>query len=142
MIDPRYRVTDDAPTVSAYVDLRIAAGLSPRTAEQAEPAIGGTWAWVTVYDGDDLAAMGRVIGDGGWYFVIADMATSPEHQRQGLGRAVLNRLLDRIEADAPAGAYVNLLADPAGRGLYTKLGFVETAPGSIGMRLDRRPREA
>jgi hypothetical protein len=28
--------------------------------------------------------MGRVIGDGGWYFHVVDMAVLPEHQRRDL----------------------------------------------------------
>jgi GNAT superfamily N-acetyltransferase len=76
--------------------------------------------------------MGRVIGDGGWYFII-DMATLPDHQRRGLGAAVLDHLLAETRDRAPEGAWVNLLADPAGRKLYASRGFTETAPGSIGM---------
>ena len=79
--------------------------------------------------------MGRVLGDGGWYFHIVDMAVLPEHQRQGLGAAVLGTLLDEIRGGAPAGAWVNLLADPPGRSLYSRFGFTETAPDSIGMGL-------
>lgn len=40
--------------------------------------------------------MGRIIGDGGWYFLIADMATLPEHQRKGLGSVVMKHLLAYI----------------------------------------------
>jgi ribosomal protein S18 acetylase RimI-like enzyme len=78
--------------------------------------------------------MGRIIGDGGWYFHIADIATLPEFQRQGLGRTVMNRLLDEIRAKAPADPYVTLVADPPGRRLYESLGFADVAP-SLGMRL-------
>jgi ribosomal protein S18 acetylase RimI-like enzyme len=77
--------------------------------------------------------MGRVLGDGGWYFHIVDMAVLPAHQRRGLGDAVLTALLEAIRRKAPAGAYVNLLADPPGRRLYERHGFRDTAPGSIGM---------
>ena len=59
----------------------------------------------------------------------------PEHQRRGIGDAVLTALLDRIRATAPPGATVYLLADPPGRRLYARHGFAETAPGSIGMAL-------
>jgi ribosomal protein S18 acetylase RimI-like enzyme len=79
--------------------------------------------------------MGRVIGDGGCFFQVIDMAVFPEHQRRGLGDAVLAHLLDQIRAQAPVGAYVSLLADPPGRRLYAKHGFRETAPSSIGMAL-------
>ena len=81
--------------------------------------------------------MGRVIGDGGWYFHIADMATLPEHQKKGLGQAVLEALLAKIREEAPPRPYVTLMADEPGRPLYAKLGFVETAPHSLGMMLPR-----
>jgi GNAT superfamily N-acetyltransferase len=79
--------------------------------------------------------MGRVIGDGGWCFHVVDMAVLPDHQRRGLGDAVLSWLLDRIRRAAPPGAYVTLMADPPGRRLYARHGFVETAPHSLGMSL-------
>ena len=55
-----------------------------------------------------------------------------------LGDAILSALLDRVRTFVPPGAHVNLLADPPGRPLYARHGFVETAPGSVGMavRLD------
>ena len=80
--------------------------------------------------------MGRVIGDGGWYFLIADMATLPDHQRRGLGDAILKRLLAKIKAEAaPGEAYVTLMADEPGRKLYQKHGFVESMPKEMGMVL-------
>lgn len=79
--------------------------------------------------------MGRVIGDGGWYFHIADMATLPHHQRRGFGGLILERLLQRIKSQAPPGAWVTLLADTPGIPLYEKFGFRPTAPGCVGMAL-------
>ena len=79
--------------------------------------------------------MGRVIGDGGWYFHVVDMAVLPDHQRRGLGSAVLTYLLEQIRAGAPKGAFVSLLADPPGRRLYARHGFAESAPDSVGMAL-------
>ena len=79
--------------------------------------------------------MGRVIGDGGWYFHIADMATLPTHQRRGLGGLVLEALLARIRAAAPGEAFVSLMADPPGRALYSRHGFAEDRDGSMGMCL-------
>jgi hypothetical protein len=52
-----------------------------------------------------------------------------------LGGAVLTFLLEQIRARAPKGAFVSLLADPPGRPLYARHGFVESAPDSIGMAL-------
>lgn len=79
--------------------------------------------------------MGRVIGDGGWYFHIIDMATLPEHQKKGLGKAILSALLEKIQREAPPGAYVNLFADPPGRSLYQKFGFREETGDGMAMRI-------
>ena len=134
---PGYELVDGSPSTQDYLDLRLRSGLSPKRTEQAAEALRGSWAACHVlheHEGRSVA-MGRVIGDGGWYFHVADMAVLPEHQRRGLGGAVLSYLLDRIRARAPRGALVTLLADPPGRALYAKHGFVESAPGSIGMIL-------
>jgi GNAT superfamily N-acetyltransferase len=130
-----YRLVDGPPSVADYLLLRERAGLSPRREDQAQAALAGSWAAVHVVHEVDATTvgMGRLLGDGGWYFHVADMAVLPEHQRRGLGDAILTVLLERIRREAPAGAYVNLLADPPGRRLYARHGFTPTAPDSIGM---------
>ena len=130
-----YTLKTGHPPVDIYLHLRSATGLSPKTPAQATAAFGGSWYTVyIVHDStDEIVGMGRVIGDGGWYFHIVDMAIVPHHQRKGLGDAVLASLLKEIEDKAPPGPYVNLVAEEAGRKLYAKHGFVETAPKSAAM---------
>ena len=131
-----YELIAEPPTAEEYLLLRQRAGLGPKRLDQAEAAVRGGWAAVRVIDPDGVTVgMGRVIADGGWYFHIVDMAVLPEHQRRGIGDAILTALIDRIRAEAPPGAWVNLLADPPGRRLYARHGFSETAPHSIGMAL-------
>jgi ribosomal protein S18 acetylase RimI-like enzyme len=125
------------PPVADYLRLRRETGLSPKTEEQARPAVAGSWAACHVIDETTgaVVGMGRVLGDGGWYFHVVDMAVLPAHQRRGLGDTILAALLDRIRSHAPPGAYVTLLADPPGRRLYQRHGFTETAPASVAMAL-------
>lgn len=136
-----YILREGFPSVDDYVHLRTASGLTPKNAEQAAGAIRGSWygCYVAVEGAGEpsrAVAMGRVIGDGGWYFLVADMAVLPEHQRRGLGDAILKRLLARIKSHAaPGTAYVTLGADAPGRKLYAKNGFKETAPKEVGMSI-------
>ncbi|MER6664963.1 GNAT family N-acetyltransferase [Amycolatopsis japonica] len=134
-MDDSYHLEAGSPSVDDYLRLRREAGLSEPPREQAERGVGGAWASVQVIHRPtgETVGMGRVISDGGWYFHIVDMAVLPAHQRRGIGDAVLDALLAAIDAAAP-GAYVNLLGDPPGWRLYKRHGFVETAPGTIGMR--------
>jgi ribosomal protein S18 acetylase RimI-like enzyme len=132
-----YRMLLEPPTSEEYLRLRRESGLSPRTPEQAAGALTASWAWTCLRtEGGALAAMGRVLGDGTWYFHLADVATAPAHQRRGLGRAVMEDLIARIDAAAPPHPYITLMADPPGQNLYCALGFVDSAP-SLGMRLPR-----
>src|SRR5262245_41457603 len=137
ILTPGYSLIDGAPKLSDYLHLRVRSGLSPKTEGQAEAAIAGSWAACHIFHEPEnrCVAMGRVIGDGGWYFHIVDMAVEPSHQRRGLGSAVLLYLLEEIRHLAPPNAYVSLLADPPGRQLYMRIGFVESAPESVGMVL-------
>jgi ribosomal protein S18 acetylase RimI-like enzyme len=123
------------PILADYLHLRAASGLTPRSAAEGEGALLGSWCWSVVQRDGQTIAMGRVIGDGAWYFHIADIATLPEHQGRGLGRRVLADLLAQIAEAAPEEPYVTLMADAPGRRLYESMGFVETAPKSLGMRL-------
>jgi len=129
-----YRLMAGTPTGEEYRNLRHLTGLSPKTIEQSELALKGAWYFTVIKDAADIAVgMGRIVADGGWYFHITDIAVHPSHQRMGLGDAIMADLMSRIMDKAPPAPYVNLMADSAGRKLYAKWGFVETAPRSVGM---------
>ncbi len=132
-----YRFVVGPPDVDSYLNLRASAGLTPRTRDQAVAGLPGTWTAVHVLHEPSgvSVGMGRAIGDGGLNFEVVDMAVLPEHQRLGLGDAILSFILDRIHEAAPSGAFISLLADPPGRALYVRHGFRETAPASIGMAM-------
>lgn len=133
-----YRLLDGAPLLADYLRLRLESGLSPKSEAQGAGALTGSWTFRHVIDAaGETVGMGRVVGDGAWYFLIADMATLPQHQGQGIGGAILDALLAHITEHAPSGAYVTLTADPPGKRLYEQRGFVDVAPGRTGMRLVR-----
>lgn len=127
-----------APSVNEYLRLRTAAGLSSRRHNQAVGAVNGSWSFCHIVSSTGRAvAMGRCIGDGGWYFHLADIATQPDHQRQGLARRVLDWLMADIRARAPADAFVSLVADPPGVALYSAVGMTDMNPSvAMGLRLE------
>ncbi|GAA1783694.1 GNAT family N-acetyltransferase [Agromyces lapidis] len=134
MTEP-YMLISDAPPLEDYLRLRRESGLSPKTPEQGAGAIAGSWSACHIVDtAGTVVAMGRTIGDGGWYFHIVDIATNPAHQRRGLGRQVMEWLIADVLERAPAGAYVSLIGDPPGQRLYRSLGFNDVTP-SLGMAM-------
>ncbi len=132
-----YALHAGVPDLKDYLRLRRDSGLTPRTLEQAALALPGSWAACHVRETDTgvTVGMGRLIGDGGWYFHVVDMAVLPAHQRGGIGNCVLTWLLDQVRRRAPADAFVSLMADPPGRRLYARQGFSERRDLSIGMAM-------
>jgi len=130
-----YDIVPAIPTVEDYCRLRIAAGLSAKSEEQARIGLPNSWFAVTVVHDSKVVGMGRIIGDGGTAFQIVDIALEPEHHGKGLGKAIMTALMEYLAAHAPEGAYVSLIADGDAKHLYAKYGFEPVMPASIGMAM-------
>lgn len=127
-----YSLYSEIPSVDDYRRLRRIAGLTPRSITAAEVGLPHTVAGVVVRKDCRVVGMGRVIGDGLFYQVV-DIAVDPEHQKKGVGKAIVARLMAELEKRATAEVYVSLIADGEARHLYAQFGFTPTAPASIGM---------
>ena len=132
-----YSVVHQIPTVETYQHLRQATGLSPKAQKAAERGLSNSLFSVQVLCNDEPVAMGRVIGDGGCFYQVVDIAVLPEHQGRGLGKAVMREIAGYIEREVPESAYVSLLADGQAYQLYQQFGFSLTAPASVGMGLKK-----
>jgi ribosomal protein S18 acetylase RimI-like enzyme len=130
-----YELQMQVPDVDEYVRLRRESGLSPKTPEAARVGLPNTWFGVTMRHKGEAVGMGRVLGDGACFFEVVDIAVLPAHQRRGLGKRIMEALVEHLRRHAPAGAHVMLLADGPAHQLYEQFGFRATAPASIGMEL-------
>lgn len=125
------------PAIATYQLLRVAAGLSAKSTEAAAKGLPNSLFAVQVLLGDEVVGMGRIIGDGGCFFQVVDIAVLPAHQGKGLGKRIMREIMQFIETDVPQSAYVSLIADGQAQDLYAQFGFKHTAPVSAGMALVR-----
>ena len=125
------------PAIATYQHLRVAAGLSTKTADAAAKGLPNTLFAVQILHGDEVVGMGRIIGDGGCFYQVTDIAVLPAHQGKGLGKRILGEIMQFIETQVPQSAYVSLIADGQAQDLYAQFGFKHTAPASVGMALKR-----
>ena len=93
--------------------------------KQTELAMNHTLFRISVWDGDTIAAMARMIGDMGLNYYIKDVVVRPEYQRKGIGRMMINELLQFINNNGVKGTdiSVELCAYPDKIPFYEKLGF-------------------
>ena len=124
---------DGFPDAGDYRRLRAITGLSPKSEDAAGSGLRGTLFGVSLLDGERVIGMGRIVGDGGCFFLVVDIAVDPAYQRRGLGKRILAALDAWLRANAPPTAHVALFADGDAKYLYAQYGFVETGPVSVGM---------
>lgn len=137
MNESSFTVLHQTPSVETYRQLRQAAGLSPKTQEAAVRGLPNTLFAVQLLRDEQTVAMGRVIGDGGTFYQVVDIAVLPAFQGQGLGKRVMAEISAYIAREVPDSAYVSLLADGEAYRLYQQYGFALTAPASVGMALKK-----
>lgn len=129
MVEITYRI----PTPEDYCNLRLEAGMSPRSLAAAKKGLAHACFTVTLYEDERLIGMGRVIGDGGTAFQIVDIAVTPTYQGNGYGKRIMKEIMTYLERVAEAGTYVSLIADYPADQLYQQFEFQNTEPESGGM---------
>ena len=132
-----YTIRLAIPAIATYQHLRVAAGMSAKSTEAAAKGLPNSLFAVQVLLGDEVVGMGRIIGDGGCFFQVTDIAVLPAHQDKGLGKRIMREIMQFIETEVPQSAYVSLIADGQAQELYAQFGFQHTAPASVGMALKR-----
>ena len=63
--------------------------------EVLEKAYAGSLCILAAYEGEELVGIIRAVGDGYSILFIQDILVYPEHQRKGIGTALMKTLLDR-----------------------------------------------
>ncbi|MNC51443.1 hypothetical protein D3C75_1007350 [compost metagenome] len=136
MMEDKLELRHERPSVEQYLALRMEAGLSAMSAEGAEIGLPRSIFAVTLYEEGSLVGMGRVIGDGGCFFQVTDIAVKPSCQGRGLGKIIMREIRSFLDT-VPERSYVSLIADGEAARLYAQYGFEPVMPNSQGMFLRR-----
>ena len=135
MTEEEYELVEATPSSDDYRRLRVAAGLSARSAEAAAVGLPNTICAVVIEQDGRAIGMGRIVGDRGLFYQIVDIAVDPKHQKRGLGKRIVGALVDHLRQTALPSAYIGLIADGEAHRLYSLFDFKPTGPLAIGMSL-------
>ena len=123
-----YKIVEKIPTVDDYIRIRLAAGLSEKSREAAKRGLPNSLFGVTATFHGETIGIGRVIGDGGCFFEIVDIAVLPGHQKRDVGARIMQALMGYIHEVALPSAYVSLIADHGTAPFYARFGFQPCEP--------------
>jgi ribosomal protein S18 acetylase RimI-like enzyme len=131
-----YTLKKQVPSVRDYINIRLEAGLSRKSKEAARIGLSHSLFSVMAFQGDQPVGIGRVIGDGGCFFEVTDIAVIPAHQKKGVGDMIMRAIMEYLHTHAPKTAYVSLMADHGTPHFYKRYGFsFSEMPKSSGMYL-------
>ena len=134
-MEVNYSITDSI-TPEEYMKLREAVGWGLFPLEEAEAGLSNSYIWC-LRDNDASGrpiGIGRVIWDHGYVMYIADIIVIPEYQGNGLGRVIMEQVMNFIKEQLKPGYkfMVSLCSAKGKDEFYKKFGFVSRPNDEVG----------
>jgi len=126
-------VIERTPTVEEYNHVRQAGGLTVKDKVAAQQGLAHTLFGVCIIYNGATIGIGRVIGDGGLFYDIVDVAVVAEYQKKGVGKLIMDALMRYIDANARPSSLVCLMANKGIASFYERYGFKARDPDMPGM---------
>lgn len=131
MTDLQYELADNQLTAEDFVRLKVATGFMDRPLQQVEKALKNGLFNVCAICDREVVGMGRLVGDGALYWYLQEIVVLPEYQGKGIGKSIVNHLLEHIENTMVPGTKIDVgLTAVAGKEpFYEKFGFSASPTG-------------
>lgn len=117
-------ITDRTATVDEYLALRAAVGWMVPPVLKCQAALTSSLFGVVALYGGATIGMARVVGDGEIYATVVDVVVTTQFQGQGIGRAIMNRLIEWSRAREIA--HIGLVADGSVSSYYAQWSFQDS----------------
>ena len=103
-----FKIKHDELTAEEFIYLWQSVWGEGPSVEQTKLAMDNTLFRVSVFDGDKIIAMSRVIGDMGLCYYIKDVIVLPEYQGKGVGRMLIEELLNFINTHGVPDTHISV----------------------------------
>ena len=125
MKEVQFELADNVLKSEDFIRLKVATGFIERPLQQVEMALkNGLFNVSAICDGK-VVGMGRLVGDGAMYWYLQEIVVLPEYQGKGIGKSIVNRLIEYIKSTAIPGTIIDvgLTAVKGKEPFYEKFGF-------------------
>jgi ribosomal protein S18 acetylase RimI-like enzyme len=125
-------INEKLPSTEEYNQLRERVGWSTYEREVIERSLPNSLYCVCASMDNKAIGMARVIGDGGLTYYILDVIVIPEFQGQGIGTAMMDKVMAFIRAHASKNTIIALMAATGKENFYEHYGFVRRPNDKMG----------
>ena len=129
---------ENALTADEYLMLERQMGEVLTTKEQAERAIANQLFSITAIKDHQIIGIARLLGDGAIYWYVNDVWVLPQYQGMGIGRNMVQKLIQYVKEKSIPGTSVSLclLSAKGKEGFYEKMGFLRRPHESEGAGME------
>lgn len=129
--------------LNTYMELRESVNWKKLDKVQAQKALDNSLYLICAYDGDVPVGMGRIVGDGAVIDYIQDLVVRPEYQGKGVGKLIIEELIDYVKNTNQKGNEIMLcLMCAKGREeFYKKFDFIARPTDALGPGMIRYIKE-
>lgn len=112
-------------SVENYNHLRKSVGWAELESKQALKGINNSAFLISALVDDKTVGVSRVVSDGGYIVIIADVIVLPEYQGNNIGKVMMQEVMEYINSNIEEGQFVsvNLMAAKGRESFYTQFGF-------------------
>ena len=108
MKEIQFELADNVLKAEDFLRLKVATGFIERPLQQVETALeNGLFNVSAICDGK-VVGMGRLVGDGAMYWYLQEIVVLPEYQGKGIGKSIVNRLIEYIKSTAIPGTIIDI----------------------------------
>ena len=130
----------DQITPEEYMELRRKVGWMEFPLEEARKCVENAYMVICVRNEDEKAiGVVRLLWDGGYVAFLSDVIVDPDYQGQGIGRSLVEAVINRIKKDMKPGYKVklNLNSAKGKEPFYEKFGFKKRPNEDAGAGMDQ-----
>jgi GNAT superfamily N-acetyltransferase len=125
-------LAEEYPTPEEYIELRKMVGWSIPDRPAIAPSLRNSHYCVCARAQGKIVGMARIVGDGGMVYYIQDVIVEPSRQGQGIGKRLMDRVMEYIRRHAVAHTIVGLMAASGKEEFYERYGFTRRPNGKFG----------
>lgn len=125
---------ENSLSLKEYLMLRASVNWKVLNESQAKKALENSLLTVAAYEDNKLIGMGRIVGDGAVICYIQDLIVRPECQKMGVGKLIINRLIEYVDSitEEDNEMMLCLMCAKGREEFYKRFGFVARPTDNLG----------
>lgn len=125
-------IEEKLPSVEEYIHLRRSVDWPCPSNQVIEKSLNNSTYFICAVEDGRVIGMSRLVGDHSFIYFVADVIVLPEYQNQGIGTALMEKIMTYLKDNMPEHSYITLMSAKGREAFYEKFGFFKRPTDDFG----------